>query len=124
MKNVCLLILSIVLIFGGCKEYSNKKLKSFIPGTYVAKWNDEFANTCDTIIIVSQSENKDFQITQIMRSQFLNKSKMPLYKIHHWTASFDEVNKCLLITNNGRMLFYYPEKNELKSGTIIFKKTK
>jgi hypothetical protein len=53
MKNVYLLILSIVLIFGGCKEYSNQKMKSFIPGTYVAKWNDEFANTYDTIIIVS-----------------------------------------------------------------------
>jgi hypothetical protein len=111
-----------VLIFAGCKEYSNRKMKSFIPGTYVAKWNDELANTCDTLIIVSQSENKDFQITQRMQSHFLNKSKMPFYKINHWTATFDQVNKCLLITNNGRMLFFYPEKNELKSGTVIFKK--
>jgi hypothetical protein len=122
MKKVHLLTLSMVLIFAGCKEYSSQKMKSFIPGTYVAKWTDEYAINYDTIIIVSQSGNKYFQITQIMRSQFLDKSKMPFYKIHHWTATFDQVNKCLLITNNGRMLFFYPEKNELKSGTVIFKK--
>jgi hypothetical protein len=111
-----------VLIFAGCKEYSNKKMKSFIPGTYVAKWNDEFANTCDTIIIESQSENKDFQIIQRMQSHFLNKSKKPFYKINHWTEIFDAVNKCLMINYKVRMLFFYHEKNELKSGTVIFKK--
>lgn len=122
MKKVCLLTLSLMILFSGCNEYSNAKMKYFIPGTYVAKWKDEFANTYDTLVIESQSENKDFQITQKMLSEFFNKSKMPFNKVHHWTASFDVVNKCLLINNNGRMLFFYPEKNELKSGTIIFKK--
>ena len=122
MKKVCLLILFMLFLFGGCVEYSNEKAKHFIAGTYVVDSYDEFATTYDTLIIARQRENEIFQIKQTMLSKFFNKNKMPVYRVHHWTASYDAANKCLLIHNNGRRLFFYPERNELKSGTIIFKK--
>jgi hypothetical protein len=122
MKNVCLLTLAVMFLFQGCTEYSNQKMKCIISGIYVAKWNDEFAKTYDTLTIEGESENEVFQISQKMLSEFFNKSKMPVYKIHHWTGNYNAVNKCLLINNNGRMLFFFPERNELKSGTITFKK--
>jgi hypothetical protein len=119
MEKISLLTLLIMFLFiTGCKEYSNEN----ICGVYVTHWKDEFAKTSDTMIITRQRESKDYQITRHMCSRFYKKSKKPVFKIAYWAAVFNTTNNSLLIDNNGRILFYYPQRNELISGTVIYKK--
>lgn len=118
MKIISLLTLLMFLFITGCKEYSNEN----ISGVYVTQWKDEFAKTSDTMIITRQRESKDYQITRHMCSRFYKKSKKPVFKIAYWTAVFNNTNLSLLVNNNGRTLFYYPQRNELISGTVIYKK--
>ena len=118
MKKISSLTLLMFLFIAGCKENSNEN----ICGIYVTQWKDEFAKTSDTMIITRQRESKCYQITRRMCSRFYKKSKKPVFKIAHWTADFNTTNNSLLINNNGRMLFFYPQRNELISGTVIYKK--
>jgi hypothetical protein len=117
IKKIYLLTLFLFLIFTGCQEYSTEN----ICGIYVVQRNDEFAKTNDTLII-SKPEKGGFEITRKILSQYFNKNKKPFYKINHWTGNFNAADKSLLINNNGRILYFFPERNELQSGTIIFKK--
>jgi len=117
IKKIYLLTLFLFLIFTGCQEYSTEN----ICGIYVVQRNDEFAKTNDTLII-SKPEKGGFEITRKILSQYFNKNKKPFYKINHWTGNFNAADKSLLINNNGRRLFFFPERNELQSGIIIFKK--
>jgi hypothetical protein len=118
MKKICLLTLFLFLLFTGCKEYSTEN----ICGIYVVQLQDEFATTNDTLIISKRNEGGGFEITRKILSQYFKKNKKPFYKVNHWTGNFNATDKSLLINNNGRILFFYPERNELQSGTIIFKK--
>jgi len=118
MKNVCLLLLYLLLGFTGCKEYSADN----ICGIYIVQRQDEFATTNDTLIISKIKESGSFDITRKISSKYFRKNKKPFYKVSHWTGSFNTTDNSLLINNKGRRLFFFPERNELQSGIIIFKK--
>lgn len=126
MKITNLLLFLLTSLILGCKESGSENVRSFIPGTYVAQWSDEFSKTIDTLNIIQQTESGSltYQISQHIFSHYYNKMKKPRYRNTQWIGSYDEINKSLLININGRVFSFDPEKNELKSGTTIFKKYK
>lgn len=123
MKNIFLIIGS--LLFARCNSCS-EDVKIFIPGTYVAEWRNEFAESKDTLYIslLSSDDRALYSITRRSRFNYVNKTKThkPEYKMVHWTGIYDEKQRTISVQNTGRKLSFDPAKVEMKMGTITYKK--
>jgi hypothetical protein len=127
MKIICLIALAICIFLVGCTRlFKSDNVKEFIPGTYVSEWTSEFAESRDTLQIqlLTGSGSEQYQITRRTYHQYNQQTKpvKPQYKIVRWTGSFDENEKVIVVTKNGRILSFDPKNNELKMGVTKYRK--
>ncbi len=116
----CLLLLS-------CQEFSaGARVKDFIPGTYASTWTGPYSKTSDTISITTiQKEGSEvYLVTRRTKLEYIGSTvaRPPEYKIVHWTATWQESSRTILVHNNGRLLSFDPAADELKMGVITYKK--
>jgi len=111
-KGIAALVaeLGLLLLFlFGCAP----SVAGFIPGIYTSSWKTEFAETRDTLQIEKRASDY-----RVIRRSYV--SRGPEYRIAKWIGVYQ--NNCLYITNNGRLLFFYPKQNELHMGSLVYKK--
>lgn len=127
MKTLLLIHILGLLVCCSCKLLSpGDNVKEFMPGTYIAEWTSEFATSRDTLLIQAPARNKS-QVYAITRRSLhtytrSNKIRPPQYKLTHWTGFYNNTKQTLDISDNGRILVFDPDKNEMQMGNITYKK--
>ncbi len=125
MKMILFLHVVTALAMSSCGLLSRKEnLCEFIPGTYVSEWTTEFAASRDTLQIKVQAGSAQYEITRRTYHHYNPETKPlpPQYKVDHWTGSYAEREKVILVHRNGRILSFNPEKGEMKMGVTVYKK--
>ena len=127
MKIICLFSITIGLLLIGCNSlYKSDEVISFIPGTYISSWKSDYSQSIDTLLIepLMKQGSETFAITRRTRVSFLHsdRKRAPEYRIKHWTAYYNTINKTLEINNNGSILSFDPVNKEMKWGTSTYRK--
>eukprot|EP01035_Chromulina_nebulosa_P064813 gene64813-88664_t len=114
------------MLMAGCKLGGEKKVREFIPGTYITEWDNGFSTARDTILMKpSPAEGGGgYSITRrtFYRQSVKGKTLNPKYKIARWTGRFNQQDMTVVINKNGRILSFDPDKNEMRMGSAIYKK--
>lgn len=115
--KVLLLMIPGFLLFVRCTQ----PVKDYIPGVYTAEWTTEFTEARDTFAI-ENSVRQGSGIYQITRRIYMLYQKKPQYKLVHWTGTYNNTNKTIIVNKNGRILSFDPANNEMKMGSTTYKK--
>ncbi len=108
--------------FISCQDIIRKEaVRSFIQGTYVTEWQNEFSKARDTLIISSQNGEGSESYTITRRIAYVYNGQ-PGYKLVRWMGIYNESNNTIVINNIGRVLSFDPNKKECKTGTTTYKK--
>jgi len=125
MKHLIISLL-IVAFFIACNGLKGKdEIISFIPGTYIAYYENEFHKTHDTLII---QENITAQnVYEITRRYYYTtvvdgRELTPTYKKEEWTALFDTEHNILNEQKHGSIISFDIENRSLKRGSRAYKK--
>ena len=114
--------LALLILLGGLLPGScGTKFRDDIPGTYAAAWSTEFTEARDTIIIKPVPAHGSI-VYSITRKTYMLFLKKPEFKMVHWTGTFNDENKTIIINNNGRVLSFDPAGNEMSMGATVYKK--
>jgi hypothetical protein len=126
MKSFNYLTMAFFVVATSCTSFFSDKVRSFIPGTYISHWENEFTTATDTIEIRSPQDagSETFRITRRTSSmQTIEGRKMqPNYKIAYWNGKYDNDTKTMFIINNGRILNFDAKKQEMNMGSVVYKK--
>jgi hypothetical protein len=101
-------------------------VKTFIPGTYCASWQNPVSASRDSLFIVALSPNgsEGFIITRRTQLVFTNagKKNTPQYRIVKWTGAYNVRDKTLIVSGNGRVLHFDPVAKTMQMGAIVYTK--
>jgi len=117
---------SLLLLLTACTSNMLKDaIVDFIPGTYIAYYENEFHKTHDTLLI---QENKGGNnVYEIIRRYYYTttvdgKELTPTYKKENWTALFDKEHHILSEQRHGSVISFDPGNKTLKRGNREYKK--
>lgn len=125
MKHLIITVL-ICAFFAGCKSLSSKnEITAFIPGTYIAYYENEFHKTHDTLLI--QENTAAQNVYEITRRYYYTtvvdgRELTPTYKKENWTALYDASNNILTEQRHGSFISFDPKQHHLKRGSRIYQK--
>lgn len=112
--------------FLACKSINRKdEILSFIPGTYIAYYENDFHKTHDTLII---QENTTAQnVYEITRRYYYTtvvdgRELTPTYKKEALTALFDKEHNILTDQQHGSIISFDIKQKTLKRGSREYKK--
>ena len=124
------LIIIVVIVAAGCisNQESNKRIKSFIPGTYVRQYEGEYSKAGqDTLIIneVTGSANIYSIVRHVSYQRVIEKKVQPReYKTENWNGIYNEEDKILHEQTRGATISFNPEKKTLTVGSDEYQKIK
>lgn len=116
----------IVAFFIACNSLQGKdEIISFIPGTYIAYYENEFHKTHDTLII--QENTAAQNVYEITRRYYYTtvvdgRELTPTYKKEALTALFDEEHNILTDQQHGSIISFDIQQKTLKRGSREYKK--
>jgi hypothetical protein len=128
-KAACMKTLSALLFatLTSCTAGTDK-VKSFIAGTYIRHYVDEYTDSYDTLHIVpiTNGGSEGFAITKSMRYQKrFNGNLLPWnYKVQYWSGKYEKASKTLVVEQTGNQVFFDLMKNELSMGIMPYRKIK
>ncbi len=109
----------------GCVSREDR-VKSFIPGIYIASWHSAYSLSKDTLkiepAVIEGSES--YLITRRTSVEYIDPSKMrkPMYKIVKWVAVYSVSSRTLTVTNNGRVLSFDVIAGTMRMGETVYRK--
>lgn len=109
----------------GCSGVHGDKIKSFIPGTYVATYAQEYSKGHDTLVFASVSEEGNSYVVTRLTSykKVLNGKIQPeALKKEQMTGIYNEQDKVIYEGIKGKAFSFSPERNMVLSGTTEYKK--
>ena len=122
MKYVFTLIA--VGLIAGC-NINRDKIKDFIPGTYVADYEQEYSKGHDTLVFGSVSKDGN-SYTIIRKTSYRRKINGKMgqreQKNEQMTGIYNEQDKVIYESTKGEIFSFSPEKNFVLSGTLQYKK--
>lgn len=125
MKHLILSLL-IVAFFIACNGLQEKNdIISFIPGTYIAYYENEFHKTHDTLIIHENTDAQDvYEITRryYYTTMVDGRELTPTYKKEALTALFDKEHNILTDQQHGSIISFDIHHKTLKRGSREYKK--
>ena len=110
-----------------CNDLPNEdSIKAFIPGWYIAYYENEFHETYDTLDIKNNGMPgaSVYEIAHRCRTTtHIDGRDLPEnYKVELWTGIYDEQKKIMTESKHGSVITFDPENNILKKATRIYKK--
>lgn len=125
MKHLIITLL-IVAFFIACKDLKVKdEIIPFIPGTYIAYYENEFHKTNDTLFIKQEGISKTvyniknaIYYTTIIDGRVLT----PVYKKEYLTGIYDTKNKILTEQKHGYIIVFNPLEKALSVNGKAYKK--
>lgn len=123
MKMMLLVTITTLLLLS-CREFSDR-VKTSIPGTYMASWKTTFSVAVDTLTITVSSTGGDaYFIVRRTHLQFINaaKNREPEYAISKWQGYYRPTDKTIIVQVNGRILSFNPESKSLRMGNLVYRK--
>lgn len=100
--------------------------RKFIPGAYVTNVKDSVSVVNDTFYIdaLTTSVSDQYAVINSMSfQQTIDGHVQPLQrKTNNWTGNYDAQNKTILINQTGVILAFDPAKEEMRLGTVSYKK--
>lgn len=125
MKHFIISLL-IVVFFIACKGLQGKdEIIAFIPGTYIAYYENEFHKTHDTLIIQENTAAQNvFEITRryCYTTVVDGRELTPTYKKEALTALFDKEHNILTDQQHGSIISFDIQQKTLKRGSREYKK--
>ncbi len=126
MKTVIRIMLLPISLWAACTN-SNHKVTDFIPGTYVNQAQSTYSVANDTLRITRDGQNPNSY--RVMRStgfQRIRDGKLqsPEYKVKSFTGIWDAQKQSLQLTQNGSILLFQPDENQLLIENSIYHKIK
>ena len=122
-QNICRIIL-ISLVYG-C-SVPKDETKEFIVGVYATNIRDSVSIVNDTFFIspLTSSARDQYSIrNKASYQQTLDGKIKPIQnKTHQWTGTFDEKGGTVVINETGAIIAFDPDSNEMKLGSITYKK--
>jgi hypothetical protein len=113
-------------VLAACNIYGGKDaIKSFIPGTYVMWTSDEISKVKDTLRIskLAAEGNSYIILRNTSYRRIVNKKALPAErKSVKWIGIYDNEQKVMRETSNGKVFTFIPEKDVVLVGTTAFKK--
>jgi len=116
----------IVAFFIACNDLKVKdEIISFIPGTYIAYYENEFHKTHDTLMI--QENTAAQNVYEITRRCYYTtvvdgRELTPTYKKEALTALFDKEHNILTDQQHGSIISFDIQQKTLKRGSREYKK--
>ena len=113
-----------IAFFVGC-NIGRDKIKDFIPGTYVADYEQEYSKGHDTLVFSSVSkEGNSYVITRKTgyRRKINGKMSAREQKNEQMTGIYNEQDKVIHESRKGEIFSFSPEKDIVLSGTLQYKK--
>lgn len=102
--------------------------REFVSGTYVTSFKDSLAIVNDTfyINVLTTSGSDQYAVINSMSfQQTIDGHVQPLQrKTHKWTGNYDAKNKTILVNQTGVILAFDPANQEMKLGTVSYKKAR
>jgi hypothetical protein len=104
---------------------SEDEILEFIPGTYIAYYENEFHKTNDTLTI---QENTAAQNVYVIKRRYYYTTEVdgrnltPTYKKEEWTALFDAEHNILMEQRHGSIISFDIENKMLKRGSREYRK--
>jgi hypothetical protein len=117
--------ISIITLLSGCGLGSRDKIKSFIPGTYVSSYQQEYSKGQDTLVFTSISdEGNSYLITRLTSyKRIINGKEQPVgRKKEQMTGIYNEQDKVIYEGRKGKTFSFSPERNIVLSGTSEYRK--
>ena len=125
MKHLIISLL-IVAFFIACNGLQGKdEIITFIPGTYIAYYENEFHKTHDTLIIQENTAAQNvFEITRryYYTTVIDGRELTPTYKKEAMTALFDKEHNILTDQQHGSIISFDLANKTLKKGNREYKK--
>jgi len=125
MKTLATLVLTILV---ACNSMHGDSTRSFIPGTYVKHFDDEyFKDGEDTLIISNADEGGNvYPIARHMSYQkVIDKKVQPREnKSEKWMGVYNEQEKVLHEQKHGAIISFDPNNKLLRVGNNEYKKVK
>lgn len=125
MKHLIIALL-IVAFFIACRDVEGKDdIIAFIPGTYIAYYENEFHKTHDTLIIQENTAAKN--VYEITRRYYYTtvvdgRELTPTYKKEALIALFDKEHNILTDQQHGSIISFDIRHKTLKRGSREYKK--
>jgi hypothetical protein len=116
---ICLCLLS------KCNEQRIDSIKSFIPGTYIMPYANEYSKGNDTLIIKALNKyGSNYQVERNTAYQRIRSGKELTRESKHeqWVCIYDSKDKVLNETRTGKVISFLPEKKTLLIGSNEYKK--
>ena len=114
-----------VLIALSCNEFKTDEKKSFIPGTYFRKINNEFSVGYDTLIISALNDNMYEILKNASFNRIRNETILPTERrSEKWTAMYNKDEQVLHEIQKGKVITFLPNEDALLVGSSKYKKIK
>lgn len=117
---------AIICLLSNCSDSKKDAIRSFIDGTYVMSYANEYSQGRDTLRIAALSkEGNNYSITRSVTYQRIrNGKKLPKErKQEQWLCIYKEGDKVLYEVRKGKVISFVPEKDMLLVGTTQYQKT-
>lgn len=128
MKNLSLLLLALLSLFGSCGTGNeSEEILNFIPGTYVRQSEGEFGKSYDTLAITLQNKSSSqFKIVRRWRYDRVLDGKPiePEYKITETSGIYEASTKSLKESETLEFFTFDTKKKLLFDGPNQFTKIK
>jgi hypothetical protein len=111
-----------IAIIAGC---SRDKIKTFIPGTYVTSYEQEYSKGQDTLVFTPVSnEGNSYLITRktSYKRTINGKVRPEEHKKEQMTGIYNEQEKVLYESVKGKTFSFSPERKLVFSGSQEYKK--
>lgn len=125
MKSFLLILLLLVAVLYGCREFRPDPVQEFIPGTYIRFSRHEFGTEHDTLIISVQNKNAgEYKIIRRWKYERVIDGELiePEYKLTMTTGFYQPKHKLLRENETGGIYTFDVGQNTLFNGPIKYRK--
>jgi hypothetical protein len=104
----------------GC---SRDEVKDFMPGTYVNSAGGEFSMASDTLKI-ELIEGNNYVVHRATGFHIISEGKLGAreYETEQWSCAYSKATKTLTELRKGKIISFFPEREELSVGRRVYKK--
>ena len=127
MKTNCLYAAMYCIFLSAC-DVAKSDTEKFIPGTYTASFKDSISLVYDTfyINVLTSSGSDQYEIINSLAYQQTIDGQLqpPNKKMHKWTGTYDDKFRTVSVNQTGSTLAFDPLNDEMKLGTVSYKKVR
>ncbi|WP_143065109.1 hypothetical protein [Mucilaginibacter gossypiicola] len=123
MMKTRTIVAGLASILAACNPSS--KTADFIPGTYVNHAESAYSVANDTLAISADRDNAN--VYHIVRRTGFRRKKerqVPQYQVKTFIGIWSEQQQILQISQNGVLILFHPDKNELSIENSTYLKLK